>query len=58
MSGMVMNGSSRVVNKYEVGRSLWKGGGVPSCRYESEVTWYHKGDMAQLEKVQHMAGRL
>lgn len=29
MTGMIMNAGSRIVNKYEVGRSLWKGTAVP-----------------------------
>ena len=57
MSGIVINGGSRVVNKYEVGRSLWKGVAVPYCLYGSEVTHYREGDIAHLEKAQNTVGR-
>ena len=35
---MILNGGSRVINKYEVGRNLWKGMAVPHCLYGAEVT--------------------
>ncbi len=35
MSGMVINGGAGVVNKFEVGRSLWKGVAVLYCLYRS-----------------------
>ena len=57
MSGMIINGGKRVVNKCEVSRSLWKGVAVPHCLYGSEVTYYREGDIAQLEKVQNVVGR-
>ena len=57
MSGMIINGGSRVVNKYDIGRSLWKGVGVPYCLYGTEITYYREGDIAQLEKVQNVVGR-
>ena len=57
MTGMVINAGSRTVNKYEVGRSLWKGMAVPFCLYGSEITYYREGDLAKLEKTQNIVGR-
>ena len=57
ISGMIINAGSRTVNKYEVGRSLWKGMGVPYCLYGSEITYYREGDLARLEKTQNIIGR-
>lgn len=57
MAGMILNGGSRQINKFEVGRSLWKGVAVPYCLYGTEVTNYTEGDMMKLEKVQNIVGR-
>ena len=57
MAGMIMKAGSRAINKYEVGRSMWKGIGVPYCLYVSEITEYREGDLAKLEKVQNIMGR-
>ena len=57
MSGMIINGRSRNINKYEVGRSLWKGIAVPFCLYGSEIINDREGDIMQLEKVQNIIGR-
>ena len=57
MAGMIINGGSRQINKYEVGRSLWKGVAVPYCLYGSEITNYREGDFAKLEKIQNIVGR-
>ena len=56
-AGMILNGGSRVANKYEVCRSLWKGMAVPYCLYGSEMINYTEKDFHQLEKVQDMMGR-
>ena len=57
MAGMIINGGSRLVNKYEVGRSLWKGIALPYCLYGVEITTYRENDLMQLEKVQNIVGR-
>ena len=57
MTGMIVNAGSRSINKYEVGRSLWKGMAVPYCLYGSEITYYREGDLAKLEKTQNIVGR-
>ena len=57
MTGMIVNAGSRSVNKYEVGRSLWKGMAVPYCLYGSEITYYREGDIAKLERIQNIVGR-
>ena len=44
-AGMILNGGSRVINKYEVGRSLWKGMAVPHCLYGAEVTTFTGKDI-------------
>ena len=50
MTGMIIDAGSRSVNKYEVGRSLWKGMAVPYCLYGSEITYYREGDLDKLER--------
>ena len=57
MTGMILNAGNRSVNKYEVGRSLWKGMAVPYCLYGSEITYYREGDVAKLERAQNIIGR-
>ena len=57
MTGMILNAGNRSVNKYEVGRSLWKGMAVPYCLYGSEITYYREGDVAKLERAQNIVGR-
>ena len=57
MTGMIINAGGRSVNKYEVGRSLWKGMAVPYCLYGSEITYYREGDIAKLERTQNIVGR-
>ena len=57
MTGMIMNGGIRSINKYEVGRSLWKGVTVPHCLYGSEITTYREADLNKLEKTQNIIGR-
>ena len=37
MMGMIINGGSREINKYEYGRCLWKGMGVPKFMYGTEL---------------------
>lgn len=56
MSGMIINAGNRSINKYEVGRSLWKGMAVPYCLYGLEITEY-RGDIMQSEKIQNIVGR-
>ena len=53
---MIMNGI-RSINKYEVGRSLWKDMAVPHCLYGSEITTYREADLSKLEKTQDIIGR-
>ena len=57
MTGMIINGGNRSINKYEIGRSLWKGMAVPYCLYGSEITYYREGDLTKLEKSQNIIGR-
>lgn len=57
MTGMIINAGVRSINKYEVGRSLWKGMAVPYCLYGSEITYYREGDLDKLEKTQNIVGR-
>ena len=57
MTGMVINGGNRSINKYEIGRSLWKGMAVPYCLCGSEISYYCKGDLTKLEKSQNIIGR-
>ena len=57
MTGMIINSGLRSVNRYEVGRSLWKAMAVPYCLYGSEITQYREGDISQLEKIQNIIGR-
>ena len=57
MTGIIMNSGSRVVNKYEVHKSLWKGVAVPYCLYGAEVTMYREADIEKLEKTQNIMGR-
>ena len=54
---MILNGGSRVINRYEVGRSLWKGMAVPHCLYGAEMIRFTEKDIQELEKVQDMTGR-
>ena len=56
-AGMILNGGSRVINKYEVGRSLWKGMAVPHCLYGAEIIRFTEKNIQELEKVQDMTGR-
>ena len=56
-AGMILNGGSRVINRYEVGRSLWKGMAVPYCLYGSELITFTEKDLHHFEKVQDMMGR-
>lgn len=53
MVGMIMNGGSREINKYEYGRCLWKGMAVPHCMYGAEMTNYRKEDTRKLEVIQN-----
>ena len=53
MTGMIINSGQRSVNRYEVGRSLWKAMAVPYCLYGSEITQYREGDIAQLENPKY-----
>ena len=57
MTGMIINGGMRSINKYNLGRSLWKGMAVPYCLYGSEITHYTEGDLMKLEKIQNTIGR-
>ena len=57
MTGMVINAGNRSVNRYEVGRSIWKGMAVPYCLYGSEITYYREGDLGKLERTQNIVGR-
>ena len=57
MTGIMINSGLRSVNRYEVGRSLWKAMAVPYCLYGSEITHSREGDIAQLEKTQNIVGR-
>ena len=56
-AGMIQNGGSRIINKYEVGRSLWKGMGVPHCLYGAELTRFTENDIKTFDKIQDMTGR-
>ena len=53
MTEMIIDAGSRSINKYEVGRSLWKRMTVPYCLYGSEITYYREGDLAKLERSQN-----
>ena len=57
MTGMIINGGMRSINKYNLGRSLWKGMAVSNCLYGSEITHYTEGDLMKLEKIQNTIGR-
>lgn len=57
MMGMVINGKSREINKYEYGRCLWKGMAVPHCFYRSEITHYRAEDLRKLEAIQNQMGK-
>ena len=57
MTGMIINGGKRSINKFELGRSLWKGMAVPYYLYGSEITYYREGDISKLEKAQSIIGR-
>lgn len=54
---MILNGECSVINKYEVGRSLWKGMAVPHCLCGAEIIRFTEKDIQELEKVQYMTGR-
>lgn len=54
MSGMVISGGTRIVDKLWVVRSLWKGEAILYCLYRSEVTRYQGGDITQLKKLQNV----
>ena len=53
----MINGGMRSINKYNLGRCLWKGMAVPYCLYGSEITHYTEGDLMKLEKIQNTIGR-
>lgn len=57
MAGIIMNSGSRSINKFDVGKSLWKGVAVPYCLYGSEITKYREADITKLEIVQNTIGR-
>ena len=57
MSGMIINGGNMAMNKYSIGRSLWKGMAVPYCLYGSEITNYTETEIMKMEKVQNIVGR-
>ena len=57
MMGMIINGGSREINKYEYGRCLWKGMGVPKFMYGTELTNYRIQDVRKLDTIQNSIGR-
>ncbi|CAF2076495.1 unnamed protein product, partial [Rotaria magnacalcarata] len=58
VAGLIRNTTWRCSNKYEVGRVLWKGVGVPRCLYGAEVLGFTQAEVNKLEKVQRQVGRL
>lgn len=54
---MIKNRGSRVINKSELSKSLWKAVAVSQCLYGSEVTTYREGDFPHLQKEQYIVGK-
>ena len=57
IAGIIISAGSRVVNRHEVGRNLWKRMAALYCLNGSEITYHRRGELPKLEQTQNTVDR-